>query len=177
MNIEQYLLFYNSNNADFITTVINDTHNYPLEVINSLKYSPNESSIPSHNTDDCELLLPEPICDYTFCNEDLRHIFPDHNLKICSFNISSVPLHLESLFDQYITPSGVQLDIISLWETRLNDSICNLYNQCNYSPYFLNISIQGGGLAIYVHTKFQGIRIDDACLQLPHIESLFIEIL
>lgn len=165
MDIEQYLPFYHLSNADFITIVINDTHNYPLDVINSLKYSPNYSNIPTHNTDDCELLLPEPICDYTFCNEDLRHFFLDDNFKICSFNISSVPLHFESLFDQNVTPSGVQLDIIGLCETRLNDNICILYSQRNYSSYFLNKSTQGGGLAIYVHTKFQGIRISDACLR------------
>ncbi len=44
-------------------------------------------------------------------------------------------------------------------------------------PYFQNKSTLSGGLASYILTKFQGVIIDDACLQSPHIEALFIKVL
>lgn len=54
-----------------------------------------------------------------------------------SQNISSVPQHLESLFDQCLNQSSVTVVAIGLCETRLNDSISNLYSYSNYFSFFL----------------------------------------
>ena len=42
--------------------------------------------------------------------------------------------------------------------------------------FFHNKSTQSGGLAIYLNNKFQGVKISNMCLQLRHIETLFIKI-
>ena len=151
---------------------------YPLSVINSLTFCNSDINLTNHSVDHLnETLIPQPVCDYIFCNNEISQNFSGNNLKIFSYNISSVPQHLESFFDQCLNLFNIQIDVIGLCETRLNDSICNLYKLDNYSSFFQNKSTQGGGVCIYLHNNFQGVKITNVCLQLPHIESLFIEIL
>ena len=77
--------------------------------------------------------------------------FPSDSLKICSYNINSVPQHLD---EQCLSTFCVDFDVIGLCETRLNDNISNLYRLENYLPYHQIKSTQNGGLAIYLHSKF-----------------------
>lgn len=64
------------------------------------------------------------------------YFFSGSSLKLMSQNISSVPQHLESLFDQCLNQSSVTVVAIGLCETRLNDSISNLYSYSNYFSFF-----------------------------------------
>lgn len=178
MEIDQVLPFHNINDVELIGAINYDVHNYPLSVLNTLTY--NKSAERSSNIIDnlYDPVINEPVCDYIFNSDFPTQIFPNNSLKILSYNISSVPQHLDSLYDQCLNSSacGVNYDVVGLCETRLNDNICNLYRLDNYLPYFQNKSTQSGGLAIYLHSKFQGVKVNTACLQLPHIESLFIKV-
>ena len=178
MDIEQYFPFPTINDAELINVIQHDNHNYPLNVINTLIYCNSDFNLSNHSADHLnEPTVPQPECDYNFCSDEISHKSPSNSLKILSFNISSVPKHLESFFDQCINPSGIPFDVIGLCETRLNSNICNLYKLNRYSSYFQNKSTQSGGVCIYLHNNFQGVKINNAFLQFPHIESLFIEIL
>lgn len=178
MDLGQHLPFSNLSDTDFINVIQNDTHMYPLSVISSLIFSNSDFNITNHDIDHLyEAIVPQPECDYVFPADELYHNFPNNSLKILSYNINSIPQHLESFFDQCLNLSGVKLDVIGLCETRLNDSICNLYNLENYSSFFQNKSTHSGGVCLYLHNKFQGVKINNACFQLGHIDSLFIEIL
>lgn len=178
MEIEQYFPFSNLSDTEFISVIQGDNHLYPLSVLNSLVFSNSEDNITNHNVEHLsEPIMPQPECDYIFCTDELQHNFLNNSLKIFSYNISSVPQHLDSFFEQCFNPSGVQVDVVGLCETRLNDNICNLYTLDNYSSFFQNKSTLSGGVCIYLYKNFQGVKISNACLQLPHIETLFIEIL
>lgn len=179
MDIEHFFPFSNLNDQELINILNSDTHRYPLRIIDSLTYTiTNNLQLSTHNTiDDVhEHILPEPICEYTFCDDDISLTFPPNRFNIISYNISSVPQHLDSFLDQCINPSGVSMDIVGVCETRLNDTICNMYNIDHYLSFFQSRSTQGGGIGIFLHNKFQGIKINNASLQLQHIESLFISI-
>lgn len=93
-----------------------------------------------------------------------------------SCNIS-VPLRLESCFDQYLLPTDVKFDIIGLCETRLSDYIRQLYTKNNYNPYFRNKSTHGGGLAVYLSKTYQGLIMENVSRQFPQIESLFLKVI
>ena len=66
--------------------------------------------------------------------------------------------------------------MIALCETRLNDNISTLYRISSYNAFFQNKNTAGGGLAVYLHTKYHGRVLQDISFQVPHIESLFLEV-
>lgn len=90
--------------------------------------------------------LHEHVSDYIFASEFPIQISPRNSLKILSHDISSVPQHLDSLFDQCLNSSDIDLDVIGLCETRLSDNICNLCKLDKYFPNFQNKASQSGGL-------------------------------
>ena len=97
-------------------------------------------------------------------------------LKFTSFNISSIPLHLDSCIDQCVDVSGIRFDVLALCETRLNDAICTIYSIDGYESYFNNKNTAADGLAIYVNRSFGTNTPTNLSLQLPYIECLFLEI-
>ncbi len=103
-----------------------------------------------------------------------------HNISEClnllAFNISSIPLHLDSCVDQCVNVNHIKFDVLTFCETRLNDAICSLYSIKYYGSYFNNKSTAAGGLAIYVNSNFDVRTLSNLCFQLPYIECLFLEI-
>lgn len=79
-------------------------------------------------------------------------------------------------FLQFLNPSGVQIDIVGLCGTLLNDNVSNLYKVNNYSTFFQNKSTQSGGIRTYLHNQFQDEEISSDSFQSQHTKSLFIEI-
>lgn len=177
MEMELNLPFCNINDIDLLNLINHDQHMFPLDVLKTLNFT--NFCAEEQTNHDVNLFRPQlndPISDYIFPNEFPTKLPANNYLKILSFNICSVPKHFDSLFDQYLIPNNIELDVIGLCETRLNNYTCNLYKLDNYSCYFQNKNSQGGGLAIYLHSKFQGVMMKSVCLQLPHIETLFINI-
>lgn len=121
MEIEQYFPFFNLDDINFNDVISNVDHNYPLSVINTMVYNPNHANFRDHAVDHMsEPILTEPVCEYIFSGEDLINELPSSSLNIFSYNISSVPQHLESFFEQCLTPYNVEFDFLGLCETRLN---------------------------------------------------------
>lgn len=71
-------------------------------------------------------------------------------LNILAYNISSIPRHLDRFIEQCLYACNMNFDILGFCETRLNDTICNLYNIDGYSSHFSNRNTNGGGLAVYI---------------------------
>ena len=138
MELEQSLPFHTIDDLVFVNEIINNNPNYPLSVLNTLTF--NNSDIIGRTCHTLNHLndpeLDEPICEYIFSDESQNQMFPHDSLKILSYNISSVPQHLESLHDQCLSSFNVASDVIGLCETRLNDNICNFYQLENYSSFF-----------------------------------------
>ena len=171
------LPFHSVTDDDLCTAVHGVTHNYPLSVLNTLLYKPIDSNH-NHFYDDYifDNLFPDLKCSYHFCdttniNHDVRS-----SLNILSFNISSLPRHLDTLFDQCLTPTNMKFHVIGLCETRLNDAISSMYRINGYECYFNNRNTRGGGLAIYLHSMYDGSYVPDLTLQLPHIETIFLHV-
>lgn len=156
---------------------VNDNHQFPLPTINNIIYNPfNEL----HITDSIDSfltvnLVKELDCKYYF-SEDLRTIVNCTSLNILFYNISSVPQHLDSFYDQCLNANNIKFDVIGLCETRLHDNICSLYKLDTYHAYYQNKSTTGGGLALFLHNDFYGNKIDNLSFQYPHIESFFLYI-
>lgn len=71
---------------------------YPLHVINDLSYNPFKESKYLNSVDSYVRgnAFLEPECNYYFC-EDLSNTFSiSKDLKLLSYNISSLPLHFDS---------------------------------------------------------------------------------
>lgn len=72
---------------------------YPLGVINSSIFGNNDFNVTNHDVDHLnEPILPQPECGYIFCTHELRHNFPNDSLKVFSYNIRSIPQHLDFFF-------------------------------------------------------------------------------
>ena len=56
-------------------------------------------------------------------NQKVVDYFPSDSLKISSYNISSVPQHIDSFYGQCLNSFCVDFDVIGLCETRFNDII------------------------------------------------------
>lgn len=97
-------------------------------------------------------------------------------LNLVAFNISGIPLHLDSCVDQCINVGHVRFGILAFCETRLNGAMCSLYSIDHYESYFDNKSTAAGALAFHVNTKFDVRLLSHLSFQLPYTESFFLEI-
>ena len=137
INMATFPFFSLGDNA--LNNVLNEQHNYPLSVIDNMVYDP-FSLIDDKNSVDEYILNTVQVtnCKY-FCVGSAEKVnLPSPGLNIMFHNISSVPLHLESLTEQCLNPFHVKFDALCLCETRLNYDICPLYNITNYNAFLKN---------------------------------------
>ena len=100
-------------------------------------------------------------------------------LNLLTINISSLTLHLDSFVDQDFNVSNSRkYDVIGFCET-----IASMMSFVNSIPvkgitnsYYNNNTTQGGSVAVYINKAFHTHLLTNLCLQLPHNESLFLEI-
>lgn len=119
-----------------------------------------------------------PSCDYIFSGERGAVSCNSHSeLNILTLNINSLPLHIDDFMEQCLYTCNSKFHVLSFCETRLNDSLCNLFPIPGYQSFFNNRNTHGGGVAIYLCNTLQGQVLDDLSLQIPHLQSLFVEIL
>lgn len=173
--MEQLCLpFVNLNDTEFLNYLNdNDQHLFPFHVIDNITYNPLKYDDLANISIDGN--IQEPICNYVFTADSYMCV-TEPNLSVLAHNISSIPLHLDSCLDQCISVSSNRYDVLGFCETRLNDSICQLYSIEGYNNYFNNKGTQGGGLALYLNSKFQARVLNNLTYQFPHIEALFLEI-
>lgn len=132
INLYHFLPYYNVNDIEFKDLSNDDNHQYPLSVLNTLTYSC--TGIDQHSNNDVDLSEPSlPLINsnYIFSSEETKS-YPKHRLKLFFHNISSIPLHFDSLFDQSLNSFDFNFDVFTFCETRLNDNICNLYTLKSY---------------------------------------------
>ena len=168
------LPFFNVDDLELTELTSNDTPRYPLHIVNDMIFELLNDL--GRNFDD-NLINDFPNeckSDNYFSNSDFE--FTGNDLKLLAYNINSVPLHLESLFDLYLNVLDFNFDIVGLCETRLNDHTYSLYKHSDYTSFFQNKSSAGGGLAIYMNNKFQGSINKCMSFQLKQIESLFVHV-
>ena len=170
--VNEFLPFASVNDYDLISLLDNTEHCIPLHVLDELKYDPfkyydNESNL------SIECNLNRLDCNYNFCENLFQY---NSCLTLLAVNISSLPQHFDSFFDQCVNATSLKFDVIGFCETRLNDTICSLYSSAGYSSYHNNKNTQGGGISIYLNELFQANKLNHLCFQLPYLESLFLEI-
>ena len=64
------------------------------------------------NDDLINSFVQVPNCEYNFCDDISSNPSLNPSLNILFHNISSLPLHVESLIDQCINPFHVRFDMI-----------------------------------------------------------------
>lgn len=175
-----YLPFFNLDDNSFLENVIGiSDHRYPLEVIDNLSYNPFKESTVLNSVDNFirgnGSTLPN--CQYHFCENFSKICGGIEDIKILSFNICSLPLHFDVFQDQCLSECSVNFDVIGLCETRLNDNISQLYIMSFYNAFHQNKGTSGGGVSIYLHTRFEGKIRHNISLQKPYIETLFVELI
>lgn len=166
--------FHNLSNHE-LALLNNSDHNYPLSVISKMLYNPFQYvSDNEHNNNvsiSCNIKIPDS--KYIFCDTfDLNSNY----VNLFSFNISSLARHLDGCIHQCINVINARFDVLGFCETRLDNAICNLYQIEGYNNYFNNKNTQGGGVALYVRDTFQVKHLTNLSVQLPHIQSLFLQI-
>lgn len=69
-----------------------------------------------------------------------------HNISEClnllAFNISGIPLHLDSCVDQCVNVNHIKFDVLAFYETRLNDAIRSLYSIEGYESILITKVLQ-----------------------------------
>lgn len=169
--------FSSLSNSTFLSTLGINIFKFSMDELNEMVYDPFETedddSIDYNLTTYC---VNKPKCNYHFCGDDLSFDHPSPSLSLFSFNISSVPQHWETLSSQCLDSICIKFHVIGLCETRLNDSLCSIYNLPNYTAFHKNKSTRGGGVSVYVHENLQGTILSDMSFQLPHIECLFLTV-
>ncbi len=140
--------------TDFIDNLNeNPSHKFSFDELNNFIYVSNSDSRHFINDFSACNTFQEPQCSYYYCDHD-NQFTSCGSLNILSFNINSVPLHLNKLFDQWLSHFDTKFHIVGLCETRLNYSVCSLYNFVDYNTYFRNRSTSGGCLAVHLHKPY-----------------------
>ena len=169
--------FSQLNDAHFLEQ-LNNSHQYPISVLNSLTYKPLNDVSNLHSVDNflSNNIVKELKCNYYFSEDFSMSLNRRQVCNLLSFNISSVPRHFETFQDQCLDTISMQYDVIGLCETRLNDNIASLYNLNQFNGFYQNKSTVAGGVAIFLRNVLQGKCVNGISLKLPHIEALFIEV-
>lgn len=142
------------NDTELIACIY-DGHNFPFSVINERQYDPFSESEHSNSLDNFLIQnTPKELqCDYYFCSES-RVNYIHNNLSIMSYNISCVPLHLNSFNTDCLDSIDFSVDVIGLCKTRLHDNISSLYKLDTYQAFYQNKNTTGGGLGVFLKHKF-----------------------
>ena len=151
MSDNSFLPFQNLNDIDFLDTLDVVIDKFLLDDLDKQQYFHFDAHV-NNSVDDSPscFIFKEIECNYYFCNSKMD-LSSSNNFNLISYNISSIPRHLEEFHEQCLTQFKLKFHIIDLCETRLNDSIASLYHMNEYNAHFQNKSTSSGGLAIYLH--------------------------
>ena len=82
-------------------------------------------------------------------------------------------------FISEIVPFDGKFSVIGIAETNISSDQKDLYNINEYNSFYsdkIPDKSKGTGFAIYVHDSFNSTFYSQASINLPHIESLFVQI-
>ena len=157
----------------------------PLDVLDSMCFSSVDHCVDGYlgEVDPDDFLqgirgFDNPNCNYYFpatSDCDLDQL-PVDAFSVLSFNIGSVPKHLDSFVDQCLAPLGYQFDVIGFCETKLTDDIEHLYDIPSYTRQSNSLSRHSGGVSLYINNKYNSFLCRDLTVKEEFIETLFVEI-
>ena len=76
-----------------------------------------------------------------------------------------------------LLPVTNSLSILAVTETWLSDSTCSLYQLSNFNFIPQNrLTKGGGGIGLFINSRYKFSLCPDLCRNLPHLECLFIEL-
>ena len=101
----------------------------------------------------------------------------NNSISIISYNINSIPLHLNEFIDQCLSPIDHKFNVIGFCETKLTDQIQRIYNIPNYNAFYNNCNRNSGGVALYVSNQIESQLRPDLTLMENYIETVFVEII
>ena len=117
------------------------------------------------------------VSNHHFVN-DFQQMLKTSNKNSCMLfnNIRSIPANFDSYFLQNIQTNIDKVFSMSFCETRLDQSIQNLYKKDNFSLFTNNNTTNMGGIACYVKSGFKCRIIKQCTIMLESFESLFLEV-
>lgn len=109
--------------------------------------------------------------------ENLKYLSKNNNFSVVHINIRSLTKHYDQLVSM-LSASGCSFDVIACSETWLNDrSYCDSFNLNGYKLYYKNrFGRMGGGVCLYVKSRFQANVCDNLALDDEQTDSLFVDI-
>ena len=114
-------------------------------------------------------------CKY-FDGESFKSTNFNTKLSLLSCNINSFHKNFDNFFSSYINDSNLRPTIFSFCETKLSPEIEVLYSIPNYKLIFNSRNTRGGGLLLAINDEIKFEKLEDFCLMLDHIETLFVKI-
>ena len=111
-----------------------------------------------------------------------EYVFLDHlpvsphnaTINLLTLNIRSMSTNFQYFVDTVLS-CQVFMDVLGLTETRLDDNISPLYKLQDYNMFSTYRNRYGGGVAIYISSKYQSTKISEFSVLEPFLESLGIE--
>ena len=180
-----FLPFHNLDDRQFLL-LNNESENnelLPFDIIDNLTFSNLNTNEDRHvNEIDPDNYLVNslnykpPLCNYVFPDTPQAQSPSEKSFNIISFNINSVPLHLEEFCENCLNPLPYKFNIIGLCETKLTDDIEQLYNIPSYEKITNNFTRSSGGVAIFIKSGYKYTKRDDLSILHNSIETVFLEI-
>ena len=91
-----------------------------------------------------------------------------NSLKIRSFNIRSVKMHLDMFLDSH----GTSFDILCLCETQLNDDLTGVGSIDAYDAFHEFRLRKGGGVSLFIKPSLSPIHLPDMSISYPYLECV-----
>ena len=148
--------------------------NFSVELLNNLEFNPTTTVDPLviTNTYEQSLLLSSK---YVFL-ENLIEVNTEKMFNILNFNIRSIPANLQSFLDVCFYEIPIKIDVLTLCESRLDDSIANLYKIPGYNMFHQPRSRDGGGVCIYILETYLSHINHSFCFTESYLECVGVEV-
>ena len=114
-------------------------------------------------------------CNY-LDTSDLKDILNTNGTSIfslISLNIRSIPKNLDEFFTDF---HSCNFDVIGLCETRLSEAIYPLYKLPGYDLFCKNRNNLGGGVLLFIKSKYQISVIDEISIMESYLETIFVQV-
>ena len=150
--------------------------NFDESVVNHINSSAEELELDFNFDDPASYNFTKYITNHQF--HDIVKDFENDTFSLLHVNIRSLNKHFDDLKLFLDNPTENPFSVIGLTETWVNQDLNQPYSLSDYDFVVKNRQNRiGGGVALYVHTKYNYIVRDEISLSNDFIESLFIEII
>ena len=95
-------------------------------------------------------------------------------ISLLTFNIRSISSNFQYFVDTLLS-YHMHIDVLGLTETRLDADISPLYKLPDYDMFTTNRNRYGGGVVIYISSKYKSSKMSEFSVLEPFLESLGIE--